>query len=142
MNAIEAFNEIRKIACSNYERPKSQKTHFVNNDEPGFRQGDLYILRVDDNHPVGDIVKRNQLADGVSIGARHILNGEFIVYEGVKAHKAVRELNARVGLGYAFDVKKSTVLVHPEHDNYVFNCDGRFQVIHQIDLRTLRKAAD
>lgn len=142
MNVIDIINEIKKVALENKNRPKSQKTHFVTQDTKSFRQGDLYVFRVDDDHPVGDVIKRNQLADGLSLGARHILNGNFKVYKGAKAPKVVREPHATIGLGYAFDVEETTVLVHPEHDNYVFKTCGRFQVMHQIDLRTVRKAAD
>jgi len=142
MDTIKTINMIKEIAIKNQNRCKSQKTRFVTNDIKCFRQGDLYVFRVADNHPVGKEVKINQIADGVSVGARHILNGDFKIYDGVKSPDGVRELNSRIGLGYCFDVKESTVLVHPEHDNYVFKTTGRFQVLHQTDLRTLRRAAD
>lgn len=139
---IEVINQIKEVGKQNQKRHKSQKTHFVTDKTKAFRQGDIYIMRVKDNHPVGQEVKRNQIADGVSIGARHILNGEFKVYEGTTAHPAVGELHARAGLGYAIDIEPTTVLTHPEHDNYVFKTRGRFQVHHQVDLRTLRRVAD
>ena len=142
MEILEIVNQIKEIGLKNEKRHKSQKTHFVDEKCTGFRQGDIYVLRVPDNHPVGQSVKSNQIADGVSIGARHILNGDFTVYEGVKSHAKVQELHSRAGLGYAFDVEPTTVLTHPEHDNYVFKTKGRFQVHHQVDLRTLRRVVD
>jgi len=145
-NSINIIKGIEKIAEKNSARESSQKTRFITKDKikigECFRQGDLYVFRVADNHPIGNELKRNQIADGVSVGARHILNGDFKIYDGVKSPSGVRELNSRIGLGYCFDVKESTVLVHPEHDNYVFKTTGRFQVLHQTDLRTLRRAAD
>ncbi len=142
MKTLEIMKKIQETANKNANRAKSQKTRRVTEDIKCFRQGDLYVFRVDDNHQVGEEIKRNQLADGVSLGARHILNGEFTVYKGIQSPSFVQDLHSRVGLGYAFDVKETTVLVHPEHDNYVFDCNGRFQVMHQVDLRTLRRAAD
>ena len=141
-NAIEAINRIKVVGKENAKRHKSQKTHFVDKNCTGFRQGDIYVLRVSEKHPVGEVIQRNQIADGVSIGARHILNGNFEVYEGVKPHPKVNDLHAKAGLGYCIDVEPTTVLTHPEHDNYVFKTRGRFQVHHQIDLRTLKRAAD
>jgi hypothetical protein len=142
MRTLETINKIKEIATKNQNRHKSQKTRFVKESTRCFRQGDIYIFRVNDNHHVGQEVERNQLADGVSIGARHILNGNFRIYQGTTAPEGVNPVHARESIGYAFDVEESTVLAHPEHDNYVFKTCGRYQVIHQLDLRTLRRAAD
>lgn len=146
MNAIETINKIKNIAKQNSERESSQKTRFITEDKikigEAIRQGDLYVFRVSNDHQVGEQIKRNQIANGVSLGARHILNGDFIVYQGVQGPDALNIVHARVSVGYAFDVKTGTVLGHPEHDNYVFKCPGRWQVVHQIDIRTLRRAAD
>lgn len=146
MNAIEVMNEIKSIAKKNEQRESSQKTRFITEDKikigECFRQGDLYVFRVPNNHPVGEKIIRNQLADGVSIGARHILNGEFKVYGGVQNPSCLNGIHARISLGYAFDAKEKTVLGHPEHDNYVFTFPHRWQVVHQLDLQTLQKARD
>lgn len=146
MDAIEVMNKIKDVAKKNHQRESSQKTRFVTLDKiaPGecFRQGDLYIFRVGKNHPVGEEVARNQLADGVSIGARHILNGRSKIYHGVKGPECLNTFNARVCVGYAFDAEETTVLGHPEHDNYVFKFSDRWQVVHQIDLRTLNRVKD
>lgn len=146
MNAIDVMNQIKQTAKKNQARHKSQKTRFVTEDKISvgecFRQGDLYLFRVSDDHPVGEEIDRAQIADGVSIGARHILNGKFCVYRGTTPPAGYNGVHARVGIGYAFDVEETTVLGHPEHDNYVFKFPGRWQVVHQIDLRTLKRAAD
>ena len=146
MNAIDVINNIKEVAKNNHNRHKSQKTRFITEDKIAigecFRQGDLYVFRVANEHPVGEEIKRNQIADGVSVGARHILNGKFKVYHGVKKPNCLNEIHARISIGYVFDVKETTVLGHPEHDNYVFKFPGRFQVVHQLDLRTLQRASD
>ena len=107
-----------------------------------YRQGDLYVFKVDDNHPVGKELDRRQLADGQSIGARHVLLGEFRVYEGKQAPSCTSDLHARAGLGYAFDVLGDCTNAHPEHSHFKFSTKGRYQVMHQVDLQTLRRVVD
>lgn len=106
-----------------------------------YRQGDLYIFRVADDHPVGEVLDRRQLAEGQSIGARHVLLGDFVVYEGVKVPDNVSDIHARACLGFAFDVTGECINAHPEHSHFVLP-KGRYQVWHQVDLRTLERAAD
>lgn len=146
MNAVETIKGIKEIASKNGKRHKSQRTRFVTEEKIAigecFRQGDIYIFRVGSDHPVGEKVERNQVADGVSVGARHILNGEFIVYEGARGNLDLDDVHSRICVGYAFDASATTVLTHPEHDNYVFRFPSRWQVFHQVDRRTLRRAAD
>jgi hypothetical protein len=107
-----------------------------------YRQGDLYVFKVSDSHPVGKELDRRQLADGQSIGARHVLLGEFKIYEGKQAPKGVNDLHIKAGLGYAFDVLGDCTNAHPEHSHFKFNQKGRYQVMHQVDLQTLRRVAD
>jgi len=146
MNAIEVINQIKDVAKQNSNRHKSQKTRFITEDKIAigecFRQGDLYVFRVGFDHPIGAEVKRNQIADGVSVGARHVLNGKFKVYEGVEKPDCLNDVHAKVSVGYVFDAEETTVLGHPEHDNYVFKFPCRWQVVHQLDLRILKRAAD
>lgn len=107
-----------------------------------YRQGDLYVFKVDDDHPVGKELDRRQLADGQSIGQRHVLLGEFKVYEGIKAPDGVSALHAEAGLGYAFDVLGECTNAHPEHSHFKLQQCGRYQVMHQMDLQTLKRVAD
>lgn len=145
MKTAEVITKIQEIAKKNQERPKAKKVRTVKGLKVGecYRQGDLYVFKVEDNHPVGKELKRRQLADGQSIGQRHTLAGDFKVYEGKKAPDGIEDLQMRAGLGYAFDVlSPGTMNVHPEHDNFRFEQCGRWQVMHQVDLRTLRRVAD
>lgn len=142
MNTIEVVKQVKEIAKKNSDRISSQKTRMVTKNVNCFRQGDLYIFRVSNDYPVGNELKRDKIADGVSLGSTHILLGDFKVYEGIKAPDCVMSEHARVGLGYAFDAKDNTVLTHQEHDHFCFVDGGRFQVMHQIDMRTLQKARD
>ena len=142
MNAIEIINKIKEVAKRNAEKISNQKTRNVTKDIKCFRQGDLYIFRVSDNWEVGEEVKRDKISDGVSLGSTHILMGDFKVYRGVKAPDFISDLHKKVCIGYAFDAKDNTVLTHQEHDNFLFVDGGRFQVCHQVDLRTLNRVAD
>ena len=143
----DVINQIKEIAKKNQSRESSQKTRFVTEDKikvgECFRQGDLYIWKVEINHPVGEEIVRNQLADGISLGARHVLNGDFKIYKGIKSPFNFSNVHIRAGaLGYAFDASETTVLGHPEHDNFVFKSQCRWQVTHQIDSRTLQRVGD
>lgn len=145
MEVKEALRQVQEVAKVNQGRDDAHKTRVVKDLKVGecYRQGDLYIFKVADNHPVGQELKRRQLADGESIGQRHTLVGDFKVYQGVKAPEGVNELQVRAGLGYAFDVLEGGALnTHPEHDNFKLECPGRYQVMHQVDLRTLDRVAD
>lgn len=71
-----------------------------------------------------------------------ILNGPVRVYTGTTPPHGYNMIHARVGVGYAFDAVDTAVLTHPEHDNYVFKFDSRWQVCHQIDMRTIERAVD
>ena len=44
--------------------------------------------------------------------------------------------------GYAFDVLGECTNAHPEHSHFQFQQCGRYQVMHQMDLQTLRRVAD
>ena len=142
----EVIEQIEKIAEDNQNREEVVKTREVPHLKVGecYRQGDLYVFKVHDNHPVGEKLDRRQLADGQSIGQRHVLLGDFQVYKGVKAPSGINNLQSEAGLGYAFDVLGECTNTHPEHDHFKFTekHKGRYQVMHQLDLQTLRRVAD
>lgn len=153
-SVIEIVNKIKEIAISNQNNPVLRVIQ-VPVMKPGYcyRQGDLYIFKVDDGHPVGEQLDIRQLAEGTSIGQRHVLLGNFKVYKGTTLPKLAKgkfkDLNIRSGaLGYAFDVLPSesgeldTRNGHPEHAHFVFNQTGRFQVWHQMDFQTLERTKD
>src|SRR3990167_464200 len=145
MNAQEVIHKIQEVAKANQKRDEAHKTREVRGLKAGecYRQGDLYVFKVADSHPVGSELKRHQLADGISIGQRHCLVGDFKVYEGKKAPTGIADLQARAWLGYAFDVlTPGAINTHPEHDNFRLMECGRYQVVHQVDYMTLRRVAD
>lgn len=140
MNAIDTIEKLQQKA-----KELNVKDVRIINDETVplgkvFRQGDLYLFRVPNDHPVGDEVSIRQIADGVSMGARHILKGDVKVYAGKKHPNGV---NTRYPLGYAFDVEDA-ILEHPEHAHgeICYKSRVRFQVLHQIDMLTMKRVSD
>jgi hypothetical protein len=114
----------------------------------GGRQGDIYIWRVDENHPRGKRVESRQLALGVTQGSRHMAVGEDVeVYEGVKAPDFLKATDAQwrsveIPIGPLIVVKgERFVGEHPEHAHYLL-APGTYQVTHQIDARTLQRVLD
>jgi hypothetical protein len=104
------------------------------------RQGDVYIHRVADDHPVGDMLDIRKIADGTSIGSRHILIGDVKVYQGVKLPSYV---NNRWPLGYAFNVgQEGMTITHPEHAHIDTCVKGRYVVTHQMDMQTMQRVSD
>ena len=141
----ETIEAIQKIASQNQNREEAVKTRLVPDLKIGecYRQGDLYIFKVDNNHPVGKALERRQLADGQSIGQRHVLLGEFQVYEAVKPPIKAGGMYLRAGAaGYVFDVLGECTNAHPEHDHFKFTQKGRYQVWHQTDMQALQRTAD
>ena len=143
----ETIEAIQKQAKENQERPRELKVKQVPDLKPGecYRQGDLYIFKVANNHLVGEEIKNErQLAEGSSIGARHVLLGDFKLYKGIQEPIKTNDGFANLRTGHAFDVTGECTNAHPEHDHFKFSKDqcGRYQVMHQMDLRTLQRAAD
>lgn len=140
MNALEAVKMIQEKA----KELNKQDVRIINDKTVPigrvFRQGDIYLFRVPLTHPVGEEVNIRQLVDGVSVGARHILRGNVKVYEG-KEHPL--GVDNKYPLGYAFDVDDA-VLEHPEHAHgeICHKTTARYQVIHQIDMLTMRMVSD
>lgn len=140
MNALEAIKKIEEKA----KELNKQDVRILNDKTvpigKGFRQGDLYLIRVPLNHPVGEEVNIRQIADGTSLGARHILKGSVKVYQGTTHPTGV---NTRYPLGYAFDADDA-ILEHPEHAHgeICHSKTARYQVIHQMDMRTLQRVSD
>lgn len=140
MNTVEIIKELQEKAVL----LNKKQTRIINDKTVPvgkvFRQGDLYLFHVPITHPVGDEVNIRQLADGVSMGARHILKGNVKVYQGVKHPDGV---NNRYPLGYAFDVDDA-IIEHPEHahGDICYKKTVRFQVLHQIDMQTMKRVSD
>lgn len=137
LSAVEAMEKISKEA----DKCSKQENRVLNNHTVGdvVRQGDLYIHAVVNDHPAGEVLKIDQIAEGTSLGARHILKGDFKVYEGKQNPEYIEKWYP---VGYVFDVLSRAVITHPEHAHVEINCPGRFQVSHQMDMLTRKRVAD
>jgi hypothetical protein len=112
---------------------------FIENIEIGqfVRQGDIYIHRVHDDHPCGDVTENRQLAFGTTRGSRHILEGDAEVYLGMTAPEWAK----RALLGPMFKLFRRGTVTHPEHAHISLPA-GTYQVTHQMDARTLQRVRD
>lgn len=138
MKTVEIINELTEKAI----KLNRKETRNVKNIPIGkvIRQGDIYIHRVTDNHPIGDMLSIRQIADGTSIGSRHILIGDVKVYQGIQLPSYVNKLWP---LGYTFDVgKEGATVTHPEHAHIDICVEGRYVVTHQMDIQTMRRVSD
>lgn len=140
--AKEAIREIEERAKINQETIRVIDVPHLKVGEC-YRQGDLYVFKIADDHPVGKPLERRQLADGESIGQRHVLLGEFQIYETIKCPiKYNDDIFEKAARGYTFDVLGECRNAHPEHAHFVFHQKGRFFVSHQVDEQTKEKVRD
>jgi len=140
MNVIEAIKKVENHA----KEISKQDTRVVNEHVVGnvVRQGDVYIHFVDDSFKVGEELQIKQIADGVSMGARHILKGHVKVYECDTLPEYMHsDFDGMVS--YAFDVYgDGAVLTHPEHAHIEMGFKGRCIVTYQMDMRTRQRVQD
>ena len=137
--ALEAHNMIQAAS-----RTEFQDVRFVESLNTGeyARQGDLYIIRVD-NFKESDYkeTKNRQLAVGTTQGARHILAGEAKVYQPKVEGKPVKgKIGYRLN-GPVFVAEGFVTVEHPEHAHISLPA-GTYQVCHQVDVRTMKKVVD
>lgn len=109
-------------------------------------QGDIYVHRVDDNHPRGKRIGKDsvQVALGAGNGARHIAEGKVEVYEGKTLPEWVQapmEVEAIEITGPVIVANESWLLTHPEHAHHQLPA-GTYQVTYQYDPKTMRRVQD
>lgn len=117
-------------------------------------QGDVYLHRVPDDWARGNLLGTRQIAVGATIGARHIVVGDFEVYEGVelpdhvtfsRLPERLREAAKRAVLGPVVVLKSALKegegLTHPEHAHHRWQ-PCVVQVQYQLDGRTLQAVLD
>ena len=114
------------------------------------QQGDLYIIRVADNHPHGGKIGSRQVAVGTNIGARHVAEGEGVeVFAGVRLPDGVSvpKWAQETGimeiemLGPVVVARESWTLTHPEHAHHALPA-GVYAVTYQLDYSTRRRVVD
>lgn len=108
-------------------------------------QGDVYLHRVDDEHPRGRMLGTRQVAVGTTIGSRHVVEGDGVnVYEGKKLPSWVKvpEWCSEADLlGPVVVVDDTCTLTHPEHAHHRIP-SGTYQTTYQADFATRQRVQD
>ncbi len=98
------------------------------------RQGDIYIWRIEAVPEGCTERKSNQLAEGASIGQRHMIGAKAKLYD--LPQKLRHEL-----LGPVFVLTEREIGTHPEHAHYSLP-SGVYQVGYQLNEQTRRRVQD
>jgi hypothetical protein len=105
--------------------------------EEAVRQGDIYVHRVNDDHPRGARMNTQQLAEGTSKGSRHVAEAPAETYVSKEAPRGF----TTTLLGPVIVSDRPFMISHPEHANFRLPA-GTYQVTHQMDARTLKRVQD
>jgi hypothetical protein len=106
------------------------------------QQGDIYMHRVSPSQAKGKPLGTRQVAIGTNVGARHIVEGNVKVFEGVNLppkFKGSQFLNQL--LGPVVEAEDTFVLTHPEHAHHQLPA-GTYQVTYQLDWATKERVLD
>lgn len=103
------------------------------------QQGDVYVVRVPDDHPRGERLGTQQLAVGSATGARHMIEGGDL-FQG-SAFPAGMKNEVPDCLGPVVVAPGECTLGHPEHPDHRFPA-GTYQTIYQLDHARRRRVAD
>ena len=140
LEAIRKIEEAAELASVNLR----DATYLAIHD--GIRQGDVYLWRMPEGTPLGKaIVRPNkgnyQIVQGSTQGARHIIEGDFMVYERHAScvPKHVWD-NALYGSTLVVGAK-GAVVTHPEHAHVKLG-KGCWQSVHQMDDQTRKRVED
>ena len=136
METMIALEKVKKGAVMNSHEIRVIKSMKIGQ---GYRQGDIYIYRVADDHPHGKKVGSHKLAIGEGEGSNHFAEGEIELFEGT----TLPDFLARgTFLGPLIKAPKGFKNTHPKHAHCIIEQGGTFQVTHQMEARTLQRVAD
>ena len=107
-------------------------------------QGDVYLHRVSDDHPRGNVLGTRKIAIGEGVGSHHIVKGDVEVFAGTALPQWVdfhdEDLN-RACLGPVVIAKEKFLLTHPRHPHHRISACV-YQTTYQIDMVTRRRIED
>lgn len=104
-----------------------------------YRQGDILVHRVPDNHPRGKKLGHRKLAIGQGVGSNHFAEGHIELYEGTTLPATC---DAGTFLGPVIVAPKGFLNTHPKHADCQVEVGGVYQVTHQVNVRTRERARD
>lgn len=136
LDAMKVMKEIEEGAENNVQDLRFLKTVEIGQ---GYRQGDISVLRVADNHPRGKKLGHRKLAIGQGEGSNHFAEGDIELYEGTTVPSFVER---GTFLGPVIVAPKGFKNTHPKHAWCEVLQGGVFQVLHQMNVRTLQRAKD
>lgn len=105
----------------------------------GWRQGDIYGYRVEDNHAHGKKLGSRKLAIGEGEGSNHFAEGDIEIFEGTTLPGF---LGRGTFLGPLIKAPKGFKNTHPRHAHAHIKQGGTYQIVHQMDARTLQRVRD
>lgn len=139
-DAVSAHAEIARLATAN-AKPEIRRIEKISVGKV-VRQGDIYIHCVEASHASGRLTRNRQLAIGNTQGSRHVVDidegDSVLVYEGTALPAWC---GPRTFLGPLLESDERFVITHPEHA-HVSLPKGRYQVTHQVDIRTMDRVRD
>ncbi len=107
-------------------------------------QGDIYLHRVQDDHPRGALLGTRKLAIGQGEGSNHMIEGDAEVYAGTHYPPGFTEpswVPERALLGPVVVVRSEATNTHPQHAHNLLSA-GTYQVTYQADYTTRLRAQD
>ena len=109
---------------------------------PFGRQGDIYFDGIDEV-PAGAVaVDTNQLAQGDTMGSRHIATGDVKLYRPADYGQVIETAQGKCVRGFVMAVGAERCRVeHPEHATFDLP-PGNYQTDHQYDPVTETKVGD
>lgn len=109
------------------------------------RQGDVYLVRINDEiqSKLSTWANGTQVAEGTTLGSRHIVSSNVKVMRTEETDQTKSSPNrdkANV-VGPVIVATKRFVLSHPEHCHFDLPA-GTYQVLYQVDAKTLERVLD
>jgi hypothetical protein len=143
-SAVDYQSQVEKIRASALEKIDAAKTQTIGSPSLGdvVRQGDLYLVCLDDNYQGEKVVHERKLAPGTSQGSRHVLEGDVTIWEsnpvrinGEAVHEALR--------GPSFRCNEGSTLTHPEHGDMNLPNGTTWGVVYQrVHAEEVRRVQD
>jgi len=98
----------------------------------GIRQGDVYLVRIDDSVNTGAALKQKKLVPGEHQGSRHVVSENANLFEPKGTQKGISQTAI---LGPVVRSKERFSVTHPEHAHFSLP-SGTYQCVQQLDART------
>ena len=121
------IEKIHAEASDNCDEPRFVRTVGVGQE---VRQGDVYLIGLGAAPATGAVRTSGQVADGVTVGARHIVHGAKVLE---------RSGRADAQLGPIIEADKRFELRHPEHADLSLP-PGTYSVEYQRDCAAEERA--